>query len=139
MWRHVPWVANGLTVQGGLELLTAGLLLLGAMDSDSTPPSTLYDTILLRVAPGFLLAAGSLKALAGWRNRGFRGRALGLVALWSAVPAGVAWMCSPSGLALLVYGSIVYHDRTSRRAFALGDGGKTLDEVIALSKATEPE
>ena len=42
-WRWIPRVANGLTVQGGLELVMAFALLAGAMDSDTKAPSSLYD------------------------------------------------------------------------------------------------
>src|SRR5262245_30756568 len=132
MWRHVPRVAAGLTVQGGLELVAAVAILLGAADSDAQPPASFYDFVLLRVAPWCLLPAGALKALAGRRNRAFRGRALGLVALWSAVPSAVVWACAPSGLALLAFGLIVYRQPSAREAFALGESGKTPAEVGAL-------
>ena len=38
-------------------------------------------------------------------------------------------MCAPTGLALLVFGIIVYHDQASRDAFALGDKGMSPEEV----------
>jgi hypothetical protein len=132
MWRQVPWVANGLTAQGGLELLTAAVLLLGAADSDATPPTTPYQVVLLRVAPWLLLLTGSLKAFAASRNRRLRGRRLGLLALWSGLPSSVVWMCAPSGLLLLAYGSIVYGDAKSRRAFELSESGTQASELGAL-------
>jgi hypothetical protein len=132
MWRRILWVANGLTVQGGLELLTALALLLGATDSDTKPPAGLHEVVLLRVGPAILLVGGSLKAFAAVRNRRFRGRGIGLVALWSAVPTAIVWLCAPTGLALLAYGNIVYADRTSREAFACGDKGMCPEDVVGL-------
>jgi len=133
MWRQIPWVANGLTVQGGLELIVGLALLLGASDSDTRAPTTFYGLVLLRVAPWLLLVGGGLKTFAAGRNRRFRGRGLGVLALWSVVPTtAVVWFCAPSGLALLVYGSIVYRHRMSQEAFALGENGKSAEEVSAL-------
>lgn len=132
MWHRIPWVANGLTVQGGLEVVVGLVLLLGAADSDTRAPTTLYEVVLLRVAPFVLLAGGGLKAFAAGRNRRFRGRAIGSLALWSAVPTAVVWPCAPTGLALLAYGSLVYRDRISREAFSHGESGKSPEEVLAL-------
>jgi hypothetical protein len=131
MSRRIIWVANGLTVQGGLELVMALALLLGATDSDTQPPAGLYDAVLLRIGPAILLVGGSLKAFAAARNRRFRGRGIGLVALWSAVPTALVLLCAPTGLALLVYGTIVYADRTSREAFACGDKGMSPESSCA--------
>lgn len=132
MWRQIPWVANGLTVQGGLELVWGLALFFGGADSDTKAPATLYEEFLLRVGPPLLLVCGSVKAFAASRNRRFRGRGIGVVALWSAVPTAAVWLCAPSGLALLAYGSIVYRDRLSLEAFSLGESGKSPQEVLDI-------
>lgn len=138
MWRRILWVANGLTVQGGLELVMALALLVGAMDSDTKAPSSLYDDLLFRVGAPCLLVGGTLKAFAAARNRRFRSRGIGLMALWSAVPTALVWLCAPTGLALLVYGITVYADPTSREAFALGDTSMSPQEVArAMSQQAE--
>jgi hypothetical protein len=129
MWRQIPWVAQGLTLQGALELFGGVALFVVGTDSDTGPPTTTYQRWLLAAGPPLLLVCGAVKAFAAMRNRRFRGRRIGIVALWSAVPSAVAWFCAPSGLALLVYGSIVYRDRLSREAFALGESGKSPQEV----------
>lgn len=131
MWRRIPWVANGLTVQGGLELILACALLLGAMDSDRQPPAGPYQALVARFGPACLLVGGALKTFAAAQNRRFRNRGMGVAALWSAVPTALIWMCAPTGLALLVYGIIVYRDPESREAFALGDKGMSPGEVVA--------
>jgi hypothetical protein len=137
MWRQIPWVANGLTLQAGLELLAAVALLAGGSEPDSRRPTTTYGLILLHVAPWCLLATGSLKAFAARRNRAFRGRGLGLVALWSGLPSSVVWMCAPSALALLLWGALVYRDVTSLLAFTLGERGYPPAEVIVAMKRLE--
>lgn len=137
-WRRIPRVATGLTVQGGLELVMAFALLAGAMDSDTKAPSSLYDGLMLRVAPPLLLLGGALKAFAAARNRRFRSRGIGLMALWSALPTALVWLCAPTGLALFGYGIIVYGDPTSREAFALGDKSMSPQEIErALSLQAE--
>jgi hypothetical protein len=135
MWRHIPWVANGLTVQGALEMVAALAVLVGGSDSDTRAPSTLYGTLLQYVAPPVLLIFGGLKAFAANRTRRFRGRRIGLAGLWSAIPTAWVWLCAPSGLALLIYGLLVLRDRTVHHAFALGDSGKSVEEVVAILNA----
>jgi hypothetical protein len=130
VWRQIPWVAQGLTLQGAFELFGGLALFVVGTDSDTRPPTTDYERWLFAAGPPLLLVGGAVKAFAAMRNRRFRGRRLGIVALWSAVPTAVAWPCAPSGLALLVYGSIVYRDRVSREAFALGESGKSPEEVV---------
>src|SRR5262245_13042263 len=138
MWRQIPWVANALTLQGGLELLAGFALLLGATDSEATTSSSPYEQWVLRVGPVVLVICGSLKAFAANRNRRFRGRSLGVAALWSSIPTAAIWPCSPSALALLLYGGIVYRDRMSRCAFALGESGKSPQDIsTALLQESE--
>jgi hypothetical protein len=132
MWRHIPWVANGLTVQGALEMVAALALLVGGSDSDTRAPTTLFGALLHYLAPPVLLICGGLKAFAANRTRCFRGRRIGLAGLWSAIPTAWVWLCAPSGLALLIYGLVVYRDRRSRKAFALGESGRSVEEVTAM-------
>lgn len=135
MWRQIPWVANGLTLQGGLELLYAFVLLVGGSDSDAKPPETFHERLFLHLGPPLLFACGSLKAYAARRTRQFRNRTFGLVALWSALLSGVVLPCAPSGLALLIYGSLVCRHPTSRRAFALGADGRSMAEIATVLEA----
>lgn len=73
-----------------------------------------------------------MNAYAANRNRRFVGHRVGLAALWSALPTATVWPCAPTGLTLLAYGTVVYRTATSREAFALGESGKTPDEIRAL-------
>jgi len=132
MWRHIANVASGLTVQGGLELLLGFVLLIAGADSDAKPPESLYERAVQGIGPPLLVFGGGLKAYAARSNRRFVGHRLGLVALWSSLLTATVWFCAPTGLALLAYGIVVYRDARSRQAFALGESGKTQDEVRAL-------
>ena len=137
MWRHIARVAAGLTVQGGLELLLGLALLIAGADSDAKPLESLYERAVLGMGPALLIAGGCLKAYAARRNRRFVGHRLGLVALCSSLLTATVWFCAPTGLALLAYGTVVYRDASSRQAFALGESGKTPDEVRALLAARQ--
>ena len=118
MEKRIPWIATGLTVQGGLEMLGGLAILFALSDSDTRAPQTAYEMALQRFGPPILIAGGGLKAYAGRRNRHFRGRRIGIAALWSAIPTAILLPCAPTGLTLLVYGILVYRDPTARQAFA---------------------
>ena len=64
-----------------------------------------------------MLGCGILKIFAGVRNRKFRNRGLGFVALISAVPAVFTCWCAPTGLAIMAYGLIAYTRPEGRAAF----------------------
>jgi hypothetical protein len=132
MWRRIRWVANGLTVQGGLELLVAFALLMGAMDSDTKAPANPYESVAFGIGPYVLLAGGALKTFAASRNRRFRSRGIGVAALWSGLPTALVWVCAPTGVALLVFGIIVYADPTSREAFELAGKGAGPEEIARV-------
>lgn len=134
-WRQIHWVANALTIQGGLEIVLGLALALGAADSDTRVATTAFEILLARVAPWTLILGGSLKAFAARRNRKYRGRRVGLAALWSAVPLALGCVCAPTGLALLIYGSLVYADPIAREAFALGESGMPPDEIEATLRS----
>jgi hypothetical protein len=131
MWRQIPWVANALTLQGGIEMLGGVALLLVGLDSETQAPSSFYQRWLLHAGPAALLVCGGLKAFAANRNRRFRGRGVGVAALWSAVPTATVWPCLPTALAILVYGSIVYRHPTSRQAFELGENGTSPQDIAS--------
>ncbi|MBS0210842.1 MAG: hypothetical protein JSS27_18015 [Planctomycetes bacterium] len=63
------------------------------------------------------LVAG-VNALAGWQNYHYRGRAFGLIALFSNLVTIFTCYCAPTSIALMVYGLVVYLSEDSERAFA---------------------
>src|SRR5262249_5688450 len=77
------------------------------------------------------LAAGVLKIVAGVMNLKFRGRVLGFVAFGSGIATMFTCYCTPTALALGIYGLIVYLNRQAAQAFALGAQGMSPDEILA--------
>lgn len=152
MTRHVPVVAILMTVQGGLELL-AGLGLIGVgafgmvmvrMDQfqdrgvgpPDMPPEAL-GWIMLGTYGGMglvALLAGGLHLLAGLRNYRFRSRTLGLVALAGGLATIFTCYCAPSAIALAVYGLITYLNGDVTQAFAMGEAGRTREEILAACR-----
>jgi len=149
MTRHVPVVAILMMVQGGLELL-AGLGLVGmgvflvvmmrmeevrgeVAGPPDMPPEA-FGWMMLGVYGGMgliALAAGTLHLLAGKRNYRFRSRTLGFVALAGGLATMFTCYCAPSAIALGVYGLITYMNPEVAQAFAMGEAGRTREEILA--------
>lgn len=149
MVKHVPTVAILLAVQGGLEILGSLFAMLygviyGAMAvmpmaspemSDSSDAEGLVAMmgglsaifILLALV---IFALGVLKVVGGIYNYRYRKRTLGLVAVASAIASLFTCYCAPTGIALAVYGLIVYTRDPVRKAFAMGEAGSTSDDIM---------
>lgn len=145
---HVPIVAILMMVQGGLEVLLAGYVLVmgvvmavfvgsaaGAQPAPAQgPPPEMVGWVMggvyLVVGAG-LMAGAALKLFAGYRNYRFRGRTLGLVAMFTGLATVFGCFCFPTALALLIYGLIVYLDQQTVYAFQLGEQGLTVEQIKA--------
>lgn len=150
MTRHVPVVAILMMVQGGLELL-AGLGLVGmgvfmmfmmrmeevrgrGAGPPDMPPEA-FGWIMLGMYGGMgliALAAGGLHLWAGLRNYRFRSRTLGFVALAGGLATVFTCYCAPTAIALGVYGLITYLNYEVAQAFAMGEAGRTREEILAV-------
>lgn len=149
MTRHVPVVAILMMVQGGLEVL-AGLGLVGlgvfmtfmvrmeefqqrgAGPPDMPPEALGWLMLAMYGGMGLVaLVAGGLHLFAGLRNYRFRSRTLGFVALAGGLVTMFTCYCAPSAIALGVYGLITYVNPEVAQAFAMGEAGKTREEILA--------
>jgi hypothetical protein len=133
--RHVPLVATLLIVQGVLEcllvLLYACLLPLVNLpelfDRSQENPWIFVSQLLgLVLLMAFTLAMAVVKLVAGIRNRRWQGRVLGLVALSSGLISCCTLWCGPTGIALGIYGLIVYTDQGVLRTFRAAAGDSPL-------------
>jgi hypothetical protein len=111
-----------LIVQGVAELAVVALTLLFSSDTVSgrlrgseTRAFAFYYFLILWL---LVLPCGLVKVVAGIRNRSFRARPLGYVALSSALPTAITVLCAPSGLAIMVYGFVAYNLPDAKDAFA---------------------
>jgi len=133
MVKHVPYVAIFMIVEGGLELLPAGVMTaLGIatafgiargseLGGNIIPPELTFVVFILGPA---LFAAGVFKVLAGLRNLKMRDRTMGLIALGSCFIAIPTCYCAPTALGLAVYGLVVYLNADVQREFARADGAR---------------
>lgn len=143
---HVPIVAILMMVQGGLEVLFAGYVMAmgvfmavfvgsaaaGQPPSVQGPPPEMVGWVMGGIYLVFgagLMAGAILKLFAGYRNYRFRGRTLGMVAMFSGLVTVFGCFCFPTALALLIYGLIVYLDQQTVYAFQLGDQGQTPEQI----------
>ena len=75
------------------------------------------------------LVIGVLGIWAGIRMLKFRGRILGIVALSSGLLSIAGCYCLPTAIGLFVYGLIVLLNEPVKRAFAMGEQGRTAAEI----------
>ena len=118
--NHVKAVARLLIVQGIAEMAAALLFLSQArtfpLTAETESKAELAFWFFLTIGI-LLLICGFLKILAGARNLKFRSRGLGYAALISSLPPVVTCWCAPTGLAIMVYGLIVYSRPEAREPF----------------------
>ena len=148
MAKNVPVVAILMIVQGVLEMLMGllyvliGPMLFGFLSLAGPPPSssaggptpaeTMGIMSAVYIAMGLpALIAGVLKVVAAIKNLKYRGRTLGIVALASGAVTVVTCYCMPTAIALMVFGLIVYLNEESVRAFAMGEEGRSPEEIKA--------
>jgi hypothetical protein len=148
MVKHVPIVAILMIVQGCLETLM-GLMLVAMggffpvmmqmeMQQQENRPQELPPeamTWILLVVYGGLglltLVAAGLHIFAGIRNLKYRSRTLGLIALAGGMVTVFTCYCAPTSIALGVYGLVTYLNAEVTQAFALGESGRTRQEIEA--------
>lgn len=59
----------------------------------------------------------------------FRGRTLGIVALSSGLLSIAGCYCLPTAIGLFIYGLIVLLNEPVKRAFAMGEQGRSASEI----------
>jgi hypothetical protein len=103
-------------------------------DAGGGPPPEQLGWIMLGMYGGMgliALVAGGLHLFAGIRTYRFRSRTLGFVALGGGLAALFTCYCAPSAIARSVNGLITYMNPEVAQAFAMGDAGKTREEIFA--------
>jgi hypothetical protein len=149
MHTQVTVVAILMIVQGVLELLMGGFLVVMAIvirpimedvlqrQPGGPPPgmplmpadmAKFAMVIYLAMGVAGLLAA-PLRIIAGIRNLRYRGRGLGITAMFVGLLSGLTCYCGPTSLGVLIYGLIVYFNEQTARAFEMGERGMSAAEI----------
>lgn len=128
-------------VQGVLEVFM-GLILGGLaafvpvmihMEGNAGPPEEM--AWVLSVVYGVLglltLAAAVLHIMAGLNSYKFRRRTLGIVASCFGMVTVFTCYCAPTAMALGIYALIVYLNPQVAQAFAMGQAGRSREEIMA--------
>jgi hypothetical protein len=130
---HVPIVAVLLMIQGGLEILLAlcggAFVLVTFIGPEKEFGAMRGLAIVFAVVSATALMAGVLRIVAGVLNLRFRGRSLGIAALAAGLLTLVTCYCAASGIALAIYGLIVYLNEPVGLAFGMGECGRTAAEI----------
>jgi hypothetical protein len=132
--RRIQRVAYLLTVHGVLEVLTAAMVAVYIAVPNAVDGAAGATRGAL-VLPALAALGGGLKVLAGWANRRYRARTLGMTALLSAPLAFGTLACLPTALALSAYGLWVYSHAAVKRAFDLGARGTLPADVEVALRA----
>jgi hypothetical protein len=77
-----------------------------------------------------ILAAGILRLYAGYRNFGYRSRILGIISLVCGMASVFGCYCAPTGIAMIIYGLIVYLNPAVQAAFEMGEKGMPSDAIL---------
>jgi hypothetical protein len=148
MASHVPVIAILMIVQGVLEILMGLFLSVmafvipsmlaemqrggrgGGFAGPGLPEGFQEMATVIYLGMGACgLVAGLLHTVAGIRNLSYRGRTLGLVALFGGILSVGTCYCSPTAIGVLIYGAIVYFNEQTARAFAMGEQGLSVAEI----------
>jgi hypothetical protein len=132
-------------VQGMLEIPLGCLLVFAACfvptvmrlererpNADAPPEEFVWIIAIGYAAVGSpLILSGIARIWAAWQNFHFRGRTLGIVSVSLGMCTLLSCYCSPTAIALLVYGLILFFQPSVRAAFALGSQGASADQILA--------
>jgi drug/metabolite transporter (DMT)-like permease len=85
------------------------------------PPAWIF---LIYVVLGVvLLAVAGIRIFAGIRNLSFKGRTLGIIAVFCGLITSLTIYCAPTSIGLVIYGLIVYLDSNVAQTFRDREAG----------------
>lgn len=134
---HVPVVAWLMIVQGIMELLlglfalSVAILILFVPDEAFSAGDRRMITIIYAIIAVPSLAIAALHIVAGIYSLFYRRRRLGITALAIGLASVLTGLCAPTGIALAIYGLIVFINDSVVAAFQMGDQGRSRAEINA--------
>lgn len=127
-------------VQGGLEIMMALVLLLGAVglplenrqQNKFPDEETLWIVFAAFVISGLVVMfVGALRILAGLKNWNFRGRTLAIASLVVGIaPSMLSCYCAPTSLTILIYGLTVLMHPSVEEAFRMAAKGASAEQIV---------
>ncbi len=132
MGNWVRGIATFLIVHGAFDLVVGLLCLteiLTGFSLGSGGRPQLRSPATVAVLALFLLVYGVLQIWVGMRNRKYRSRTLGVVALSMGLLDPFAYACTIVFLAISILGLVAYLGREGTKAFEWGEAGCSVEEV----------
>ena len=132
MGDWVRGIATFFIVHGALDLAAGLLCLMGAFAGSSPgsgEPREPWSPAVLAVTALLLLGFGVLRIWAGVRNRRYRSRTLGVVAMSLGMLDPLVWSCTLVFLAMSVLGLVAYLGQEGTKVFEWGEAGCSVEEV----------
>ncbi len=77
-----------------------------------------------------VLLAGILRIYAGFQNFRYRKRVLGIVSFVCGLVSMIGCYCAPTGIAMIIYGLIVFLNPAVQAAFEMGEKGTPPDVIL---------
>lgn len=134
-------VHGSLTVLVGLFVIGMSLLVPAALSGQmaqrprpaGAPATETVVIIIYGVIATVALTTGVLQISGGICNLWLKNYGLGLAAIASCGLSIATCYCFPTGMALLIYGLIIYLNHSTKLAFNLAKQGHNFDSILTLS------
>ncbi len=141
-------VAGEIDVEADFEQSEAGApsddeLAEAALEDDAGPGNTtpidplfsrrmgIFIAIFYLIIGSLTAGTGVLQIVAGIRNRQFKNRILGVMAVSIGAAAIMLVYCAPTAIALLIYGLIVLLNPSVEEAFIMRDEGLSREDILS--------
>jgi len=127
----------------GMAVMLPPLVAADMKRQGNVPPGMENMTLFMAITYGVMAACGilpgALQIYAGIRNLWLKGHTLGLVALGVAgvLSVGTCY-CLPTGLAMLIYGLIIYLHQSTLAAFRLAKEGHSYKDILDAATHGRP-
>jgi len=116
----------------GMGFLIPTMMRLDRQRGNPPPDEMLYVVTGTYVAIGsIVLLAAFLRLIAAYRNFYFKGRMLGIVSMILGLGSMLSCYCAPTGVAVLIYGLIIFLNPAVKLACDMGQSGRTPAEIFA--------
>ncbi len=143
MVRSIRVIGTCMIVQGLLEVAYGALLVAYVVWRSTQAIESLEGSTSWLVAPLVVatlsIAVGFFRLAAGRSNRQFTGRGIGIAAMVAGVLTAPGLLCLPTALVLCAAGLVVYLSDEGVMAFAWGESGCTVQEVLQAAAGKRRE
>ena len=147
MFNQIRIVAICMIIQGILELLFAAYMIamsfiypmileqvpnqqIPANEAEMLDTVQYYSVMYFAIVGGLIFLVGAMRLCAGILNFQYRARTLGIITNFLGIASIATCYCLPTGIAICVYGSIIYFNPDVAQAFQMKANGHKDSEIL---------